>query len=234
MLGVRGSKCVARVGVERPFLTPCVGAGVRGSKSVARGGIERQFLTPCVCADRVRASRREPVVISQLAQPIVDRLVAAVDCTVHVGAVTCDEMVYIIRTDSSKPYRMRSRVGLAIPMHSTGMGKAAMASWDDEAIGAYAERTGLPGRTDSTITDVDGLRQALAEVRERGYALDLGENEVGTVCVAAPIRNHAGRVTHGLSISSIALEHPGTSIESLAPHAVQAAAEISRVLGASV
>lgn len=172
--------------------------------------------------------------ISELAQPIVDRLVAQVDCTVHVGVVSGDEMVYIIRTDSSKPYRMRSRVGLAIPMHSTGMGKAAMASWTDEAVAAYAERTGLPARTDATLTDIDALRAVLAEVRRDGYSLDLGENEVGTVCVAAPIRDHTGRVSHGLSISSIALEHPGRSIEELAPYAIEAAAEISRLLGAAV
>src|SRR5690606_22120844 len=45
--------------------------------------------------------------ISQIAQPVVDRLVAAVDCTVHVGVVSGDQMVYVIRTDSSKPYRRR-------------------------------------------------------------------------------------------------------------------------------
>src|SRR6478736_300727 len=82
--------------------------------------------------------------ISRLAAPVVDRLVADVDCTVHVGALSGDEMVYVIRTDSSKPYRMRSRVGLAIPLHPTGMGKAVMASWDDDRISDYAERTGLP------------------------------------------------------------------------------------------
>lgn len=71
-------------------------------------------------------------------------------------------------------------------------------------------------------------------MRARGYSLDLGENEPGTVCVAAPIRNHTGRVTHGLSISSIALEHPGRSIEEMAPQAISAATEISRLLGASI
>lgn len=170
--------------------------------------------------------------ISRLAQPVVDRLVAAVDCTVHVGAVSGDEMVYIIRTDSSKPYRMRSRVGLAISMHSTGMGKAALAFWPDEEVAAYAGRTGLPRRTATTITDLEQLREALADIRAKGYALDLGENEVGTVCVSAPIFDHTGRVTHGLSISSIALAHPDRSIESLAPEAIAAADEISRQLGA--
>lgn len=170
--------------------------------------------------------------ISELAQPAVDRLVAEVDCTVHVGVVSGDEMVYVIRTDSSKPYRMRSRVGLAIPMHSTGMGKVALASWTTEEVAALAGRTGLPAYTDTTITDLDRLQEELAAIRDRGYALDLGENEVGTVCVSVPIRDHSGRVTHGLSVSSIALEHPGRSIEALAPFAKATADEISRLLGA--
>lgn len=169
--------------------------------------------------------------ISRLAAPVVDRLVAEVDCTVHVGALSGDEMVYLIRTDSSKPYRMRSRVGLAIPLHPTGMGKAVMASWDDDRIRDYAERTGLPPRTPATITDLSRLREVLAEVRQRGYALDLGENELGTVCVSAPIYDHTGKAMHGLSISSIALEHPDRTIEQFAPHAVAAADEISRLMG---
>lgn len=169
--------------------------------------------------------------ITQVAQPVVDRLVAEVDCTVHVGVRAGDEMVYVIRTDSSKPYRMRSRIGLAIPMHSTGMGKAVMATWTDEEVADYAERTGLPSRTATTVRDVDSLRRVLDVVRARGFALDLGENEDGTVCVAAAIHDSTGRATHGLSISSIALEHPGLSIEALAPQAAAAAADISRLLG---
>ncbi|MGP6170167.1 IclR family transcriptional regulator [Microbacterium sp. A196] len=170
--------------------------------------------------------------MSEIAQPVVDRLVAEVDCTVHVGVVSGDEMVYIIRTDSSKPYRMRSRVGLAIPLHSTGMGKVVLAARSDGDVAALAQRTGLPAYTDATITDLGRLQEEFAKIRERGYALDLGENEVGTVCVSAPIRDHTGRVTSGLSVSSIALEHPGCSIEELAPFAVAAGNEISRLLGA--
>lgn len=171
--------------------------------------------------------------ISQIAQPVVDRLVAKVDCTVHVGVISGDQLVYVIRTDSSKPYRMRSRVGLAVPMHSTGMGKATLASWTDDEVSALAGRTGLPAYTDDTITDLGRLRDELDVIRTRGYAVDLGENEVGTVCVSAAIRDHTGRVTHGLSVSSIALEHPGRSIEALAPDAIAAADEISSLLGAS-
>lgn len=171
--------------------------------------------------------------ISSLAQPFVNELVAEVDCTVHVGVASGDEIVYVIRTDSSKPYRMRSRVGLSLPMHSSGMGKVVLAGWPDHEIRRLAERTGLPERTGATLTEVEHLLEDIRETRTRGYALDLGENEDGTVCVSAPIYDHTNRVTHGLSISSIALEHPGRTIESLAPAAMITAARISRHLGAN-
>lgn len=170
--------------------------------------------------------------ISQIAAPVVDRLVAEVDCTVHVGALSGDEIVYVIRTDSSKPYRMRSRVGLSLPLHPTGMGKAVMASWDDDRVADYAERTGLPARTPATVTSLGRLYEVLADVRRAGYALDLGENELGTVCVSAPIYDSTGQATHGLSISSILVEHPDRTIEQFAPQAIAAADEISRLLGA--
>lgn len=170
--------------------------------------------------------------ITRIAHPIVDRLVAAVDCTVHVGVATDSEIVYLIRRDASKPYQMRSRVGHGMPLHSTGMGKAVLASWPAVRVAEFAARAGLPARTPKTITTLDALNTELERVRRRGFATDLGENEAGTVCVSAGIRDHTGAVTHGLSISSIALEHPGTSIEQFADAAIAAAEQISRLLGA--
>ena len=112
------------------------------------------------------------------------------------------------------------------------MGKTVLASWDADQVTALAERTDLPERTSATITELPALRAELDRIRERGYATDLGENEVGTVCVSAPIYDRHGKVTHALSISSIALEHPGTSIEELSPFAIRAADAISRGMGA--
>lgn len=171
--------------------------------------------------------------ISAIAEPIVEALVRDVDCTIHVGVVNGFEMVYVIRKDSSKPYRMASRVGLSMPMHCSGMGKVVLASWEPEQVDRLVAAVGLPARTEQTITDPERLHEELARVRARGYALDLGENERGTVCVSAPIRDHLGRVQYGLSISSIALEHPGSSIEGLAPQAIAAADAISRALGST-
>jgi IclR family acetate operon transcriptional repressor len=48
-------------------------------------------------------------------------------------------------------------------------------------------RTGMRGYTEHTITDPDRFIEALAETRERGYALDEGEQEVGVRCVAVAV-----------------------------------------------
>ncbi|WP_413318172.1 IclR family transcriptional regulator [Agrococcus sp. 1P02AA] len=202
--------------VEQEFIT---GDAERGYQPGAR------FL-------RVAGRAVSTIDISAIAGPIVDRLVAEVDCTIHVGIANGFEMVYVVRKDSTKPYRMASRVGLSMPMHCSGMGKAVLAGWSAERVDALIDAVGLPARTEATITDPALLHEELARVRERGYALDLGENERGTVCVSAPIRDHLGRTTYGISISSIALEHPGSSIEQLAPQAIAAADAISRALGA--
>ena len=117
-----------------------------------------------------------------------------------------------------------------MPMHCSGMGKAVIASWTPEQVDRLVAEVGLPARTDRTITDPEQLRTELANVRQRGYALDLGENERGTVCVSTPIRDHLGRVMYGLSISSLELEYPGSTIEQFAPQAIAAADAIFSVV----
>jgi DNA-binding IclR family transcriptional regulator len=184
---------------------------------------------PMVLSLAGRALQR--IDISAIAQPIVDELVAQVQCTVHVGVANGDEIIYLIRADSDKPYRMPSRVGLAIPMHTSGIGKTVLSGYTDEGLARYAARTGLPPRTDHSIRDLEGLRAASAAVRERGFAEDDEENEPGVRCVAAPVRDHTGTIKYGLSISTLTLEHTPEQVAAMAPYAIAAAEKISAALG---
>jgi IclR family acetate operon transcriptional repressor len=45
----------------------------------------------------------------------------------------------------------------------------------------------MPAMTERTITDPDRLVEHLALIRERGYSLDDGEQEVGVRCVAVVV-----------------------------------------------
>ena len=168
-----------------------------------------------------------------LAEPIIDDLVSATQCTVHIGEPAAEEVQYLFAAESQRPYRVRSRAGGRALLHTTGLGKALLAHRSPEEVRSYAERTGLPALTDATLTEVDELMHELGQIARRGYALDLQEHEVGTVCVSAAIFDHRGEPAYSLSISSLVVSHPDDSIERFAPRAVAAAAEISELLGAS-
>ncbi len=169
--------------------------------------------------------------ISAIAQPFVDELVQKVHCTVHVGVVNGDEIVYLIRSDSDKPYLMPSRVGHAIPMHSSGIGKVVLSGYTDEELQRFVTRAGLRRRTENTITTLDGLRAELATVRRQGYALDNEENVAGVGCVAAPIHDHTGTIKYGVSISTITVEHTLEQIEAMSVMGMDTARKISASLG---
>jgi DNA-binding IclR family transcriptional regulator len=169
--------------------------------------------------------------ISAIAKPFVDDLVERVRCTVHFGVVNGDEIVYLIRADSDKPYLMPSRVGLAVPMHSTGIGKVVLATYTDDELERFVARAGLPYRTEHTLTTLGKLRAEIGGVRRLGYALDREENVPGLGCVAAPVRDHTGTVKYGVSISTLTLEHTLEQIEAMSSLAIETADRISAALG---
>lgn len=62
------------------------------------------------------------------------------------------------------------------------------------------------------------LRQDLCRTRERGYAIDHGENEDGSYCVGAPIFEVPGKPMAALSVSA-----PASRLNEMARHDIVAA-----------
>jgi len=201
--------------------------------------VDRQFVTvdldgsylpgPKILALAGRALQH--IDISAIAKPFIDALVERSHCTVHLGVVNRDEIIYLVRADSDKPYVMPSRVGLAIPMHSTGIGKVVLSSYTDDELERFVARAGLRPRTKHTIITLEGLRAEIGDVRRLGYAVDREENVPGLGCVAAPIRDLTGTVKYGISITTLLLEDTIEQIEAMSPWAIQSADQISVALG---
>lgn len=94
-------------------------------------------------------------------------------------------------------------------LHTNAPGKAILAHLPTDRTARILDRHGLPGRTDRTVTDEDDLRQELAAIRDRGYAIDRGELIEGMVGVAAPIATDE-RVYGALAAYGASGEmHPG-------------------------
>jgi IclR family transcriptional regulator, acetate operon repressor len=129
--------------------------------------------------------------VRALVHPLLLRLTAELNETTHMGVLDGAEIVYQDKIEvATHSIKLSSVIGGRNPAHATGVGKALLA-WTyptDEAIKAWAAQwEPLPRPTKRTVKSTAQLAEELAGVRERGYALDLEENEVGVRCAAVPI-----------------------------------------------
>jgi DNA-binding IclR family transcriptional regulator len=123
-------------------------------------------------------------------------------------------------------------VGSRNPLHSTAIGKALLAFAPREVVETYLAGP-LERRTPNTITEPDRLAEEIAATRARGYAIDDIENEEGVRCLAAPVRDHAGKVVASLSVAAPAYRFQRSDLPAVAPMVMAAAAELSARLGHS-
>jgi IclR family acetate operon transcriptional repressor len=151
--------------------------------------------------------------------------------TVHFGLLAGDDVVYAAKVEGKKPYRMPSRVGMSVRLHTTAIGKAMLATMTDQAVSTIMDRTGMEARTPGTITSVPALLEHLTAIRARGYSLDEEENEPGIRCIGAAVYDHTGRATGAVSISTLALEPWDRPLPDLADRVRVSAKEISVSLG---
>ncbi|MEU5860551.1 IclR family transcriptional regulator [Nonomuraea sp. NPDC047529] len=134
------------------------------------------------------------------AQPYLARMVELSGETANLAVLEGDFVVYVAQVPSPRRLRMFAEVGRRVLPHSTAVGKALLAGRGAAEAMAVFERTGMPRRTPNTITDAAGMLAELDRVKERGYATDLGEEELGVHCLAVPIRD-GDRVVAAMSVS---------------------------------
>ncbi|MGW2161768.1 IclR family transcriptional regulator [Nonomuraea sp. NPDC001699] len=134
------------------------------------------------------------------AQPYLARMVELSGETANLAVLEGDFVVYVAQVPSPRRLRMFAEVGRRVLPHSTAVGKALLAGRGAAEAMAVFERTGMPRRTPNTITDAARMLAELDRVKERGYATDLGEEELGVHCLAVPVRD-GDRVVAAMSVS---------------------------------
>ena len=117
-------------------------------------------------------------------------------------------------------------------LHSTAIGKCLLSGFTPEELDGYLSSVELVAKTPNTIVNPDALRRELDSVRERGFSLDDEENVPGIRCIGAPIFDHSGRISHAISMTSLALENSVEEVCEFAPVILEIAQAISTDLGA--
>ncbi len=137
--------------------------------------------------------------LGQWARPVLAELVDALGETANLAVFDGDLVMYICQVPSKHSMRMFTEVGRRVLPHCTGVGKALLSQLSDDEVRNLVGRTGMEAQTPDTVTDVDELLAQLHTIREQGYALDEGEQEIGVRCVAAPVQGVATRLAVSVS-----------------------------------
>jgi DNA-binding IclR family transcriptional regulator len=168
--------------------------------------------------------------LTEVAHDLMQELVDLSGESCYVGVLDRNTVLYVAAVKSPRGIGPVARKGSRMPLHSTGIGQVLLAWSAPEAVEELLAGP-LEQRTPRTLTDKDLLVQRLAEVRRRGYAIDDIENEDGIRCVAAPIFDHTGTATAGMSVSAAAYRFSLQDLEDLRPMVVRAAGQVSGRLG---
>jgi DNA-binding IclR family transcriptional regulator len=168
--------------------------------------------------------------IREIALPIMRELRDHFNETVNLGVLDGRSVVYVEIVESHQALRLQATVGSRDMVYSTALGKAMLAFLPESDIPNHVPSRLTP-RTSNTLTTLTALRHDLLLTRERGYALDKGENEEGAYCVGAPIRDHQGRVVAALSIASPAFRVNEAFKQEIPATIIAAAATITQRLG---
>ncbi len=167
------------------------------------------------------------------AEPVLKEIGGITGETVHLGTLDESRLVYIGKIESVKTLRvsMMSRVGKTAPTYCTGLGKTLLAYLPPERVDDILRKEKMVRLTARTITRKTDLERELASIREKGYALDDEEHEIGVRCVAAPVRDNKGTVCAAVSVSVPVIRLTDKEIPRYRRIVTQAADEISRRMG---
>jgi DNA-binding IclR family transcriptional regulator len=171
---------------------------------------------------------RDGLDLPRIASPQLERLALLTEDTVHLGILDQGQVLYLDKITGKRRINISSRIGELQPIPSTGLGKALILDHDEEAWVSFyrsekgGQRPALP------------LPEWLSRMRtyaKLGYAFDLEENEDQIRCVAAPVRDVAGRIAAAISVSSAAQYMNDQRMQSLSKDVVETARRMSEDLG---
>ncbi|HUA52541.1 MAG TPA: IclR family transcriptional regulator [Candidatus Sulfotelmatobacter sp.] len=131
------------------------------------------------------------------------------------------EVLYVASIEGTLANPARPVLGRRAPIHCVSSGKVILAFQPDEVVRATVKL--LQQETPRTVATLEHLKAELAEVRRRGFAMNLGEWRSGIHGIAAPVAGLDGAIVAAISIAGPAERLDAKRLRALAPHVAEAA-----------
>lgn len=150
--------------------------------------------------------------------------------TVQLAILDGAEIMFVYNLESTQAIRVNSDIGVRKPALCTASGRAILA-FQPQDIVAAAFGAGLKRRTPKTEVEPARLRKLIADVGQRGYAIEDEESEVGMRAIAAPVRGAGGVVVGSVAVAGPVQRLSKETLARIAPEVIRTAEAISGRLG---
>lgn len=171
--------------------------------------------------------------LNQVCYPHLLRLMESLGETVHLAVLDDGEVVYVDTVLSPRSLVMYTEVGKRAPVHCTALGKVLTAYLSDDEVRSILARKGMESRTRNTLETPEAFIRELQVVRQRGYAVDNEEIEIGVRCVASSVVNFLGEIVAAVSVSAPVGRLPAEKVADVARRVIETCDAISKEIGAS-
>jgi DNA-binding IclR family transcriptional regulator len=121
------------------------------------------------------------------ARPVLERLNADLNETVHLGRLEGSDVHFIDSIESGRALRVGGRLGRTMPAHCTSNGKAMLATLTEADLFRIYPDEELTRLTSNSVGTRTDLVRELAEVRNQGFATSQEESEEGVSSLAVAL-----------------------------------------------
>jgi IclR family transcriptional regulator, acetate operon repressor len=143
------------------------------------------------------------------------------------------DIVLLARVPGQHPVSVSEfPLGMVGDAHARASGKLLLGLAEPEIRHTYLAAHPPVARTPNTIVDIAALERELEEIRERGYALDREEFNLGVCCLAAPLDAGAPYVISLAAPRARFAEHYEEYVDVILETAADASASLRPVTGA--
>jgi IclR family pca regulon transcriptional regulator len=239
----RGLAVIRAFDADNPALTL---SDVARATGLARAAA-RRFLLTLVELGYVRADGRlfrltprvlelgrpylSSLTLPEIALPHMRDLVAETQESATLAVLDGGDIVYVAHVSARRILSVSVSVGERDPAVATSLGRALLASQEDEWLLPFLAGQTLTRRTPQTIVDPQELLAELHRIRAQGYALVDQELEEGLRALSVPIRDARGQVVAAMNVAVHASRWTVEAIgDELLPKLLHTAASIDRDL----
>jgi DNA-binding IclR family transcriptional regulator len=169
--------------------------------------------------------------LRDVAYPILANLMRRTNLVVNMSVMDRDQAVLIEQISPLQTKSTASWLGMRLDIHCTALGKALAAFQPPQQWIRLIKERALPRHNDNTISTPKAFLREMELTRDRGYAVDNEENDLGVHCLAVPVFGGQREIVAAISLAGEGDQINEGNTGSLIALLKAAAASIEEALG---